>query len=81
MEQRLDNLDKHYAAKTTKLGKAGLVDTRDFAKEELPPDLEDVNNGSVLDDIPERAELVNQIQKKLSLYGELQPFSIRQRQD
>lgn len=72
LEQQLDALDKQCAAKNTRLSDSGLVDIRTECTEETSREyLRHVNNGTVLDDLPIRAELISNIQVALSTYGKL----------
>lgn len=82
LEKRLDAMDQRFSLKTTKLSgfhNPVVVDTTVFekrtnsticaSKELEPPETRDINNGTIRDDIPERAELVSQVIERLKEYG------------
>lgn len=84
LEKRLDAMDQRFSLKTTKLSgfhNPVVVDTTVFekrtnsticaSKELEPPETRDINNGTIRDDIPERAELVSQVIERLKEYDRL----------
>ncbi|KAH7305584.1 hypothetical protein B0I35DRAFT_444067 [Stachybotrys elegans] len=86
LEERLDEIDEHYSRKATKItggnpptivnlpvqrmGSAGNGTPGPDSSPDLT-DLRDINNGTIRDDIPERAELISKIASKLAEYDKL----------
>src|SRR5688572_19335745 len=68
LENQLDALDNKCAAMSTKLSLNGLVDNVNLDGKGSQEGLRDVNNGTVLDDLPQRQELISRIQSVLSDY-------------
>lgn len=68
LENELDDLDARCASDRTKLGDCGLVDATKVCEADTSA-LRDVNNGTVLDELPVRQKLIARIQAKLVEYG------------
>ncbi|OTA97450.1 hypothetical protein M434DRAFT_391911 [Hypoxylon sp. CO27-5] len=93
LEERLDALDEQFSLKTTKriVGSvpAVIINTSTYEKRqgvsnginiaEGSLEIQDINNGTIRDDMPERAELVSRITAKLAQYDRLllDHFSLR----
>lgn len=75
LEAKLDQLDAHYASGfIMAFGKnpPQVINTRSCqSSAAVNGDLRHINNGTIRDDMPERAELVNQITATLIKYGTL----------
>ncbi|KAI2471290.1 hypothetical protein F4781DRAFT_131144 [Annulohypoxylon bovei var. microspora] len=84
LEKRLDLMDERFSLKTTKLigsNPTVVIDTT-MSKKDVDPvvcigteqrlsEAWDINNGTIRDDLPERAELVSKITAKLAEYDRL----------
>lgn len=72
IEERIDTLDKHYSSRNVKLSNAkppSIVTVSEPLDDFEKLEFRDINNGTVNDDLPERAKLVAEMTSKLVEYG------------
>ncbi|KAI1172668.1 hypothetical protein F4777DRAFT_495460 [Nemania sp. FL0916] len=73
LEQKLDAMDSHFSQRSVKLKGSKpprVIDTSQFSNELAGESLRDINNGTIRDDMADRAALVEEITAKLKEYDE-----------
>ncbi|KAI6080504.1 hypothetical protein F4821DRAFT_251384 [Hypoxylon rubiginosum] len=84
LEEKLDAIDEQFSLKTTKIAGSGPPTVincvssgtnsnpaADATQAQQLPDVRDINNGTIRDDMPERAKLVSEVLAKLTEYDRL----------
>lgn len=88
LEEKLDAIDEQFSLKTTKIAGSGPPTVincvssgtnsnpaADATQAQQLPDVRDINNGTIRDDMPERAKLVSEVLAKLTEYGKTDSIS------